>query len=321
MRQIEILRWRKPCLLWLAALTLCCCQGTPGTDPDEWTDNLPPHGAVPLRISGANAGGIVTRATDGRTELTDGGVIGLFLRESENYIAIRNRQFTYATPFWAAADGQVLLSEKLATLAAYYPFREVQANPLELRCQAYNTSDDLYYYHFQANKTDASVVLNMNRIYALIRFRWRAQTGSDAYMGDGTITAFGFRASGVVPRAEFDLFTGQFLSAEGVDNYPFVFACPTDMKLGTTAKPTDIPYLMVPAALTGEIVITATIDGKSIATNVSAQRLCGVTRKLVAGTRYDIELVMEPTGVKIGNVVAENWQDKTVGGDAGYETQ
>ena len=182
------------------AFLLGICSGCSQQEQENGPGGAGDGHPVALRIGGVSAGGIVTRSQN--TLLEDpGDKIGLFLQGSADYNPIRNREFTYDSPFWTSADGLVMLTEQPAVLAASYPYREGQTTTQELRTQEYDLRDDFLYCRFSANKRDASVVLNMKRAYARLCFRLSPQTGDNAYTGEGKTDEFRFTANGVVLRA------------------------------------------------------------------------------------------------------------------------
>lgn len=310
----------------IAALLLALCSGCSQTEQEDGTSAAGGTGGavdsqpVALRIGGVSAGAVVTRSQN--TLLNDpGDKIGLFLQGSDHYDAISNREFTYATPFWTSDDGLVMLTDQPAALAATYPYRDGQPTLQDLRTQEYDSRDDFLYCRFAANKRDASVVLNMTRAYARLCFRLRPQTGDNAYTGEGVIDEFRFTASGIVLRAQLNLFSGVLTSEEPQADYTFVSVKNRGKKF-TANTPLEVSFLAVPAVLTGDITVEAVIDGKRVSAGVSATRLCGVTGRMVPGTSYDINIVMNPSGMTLGQVSTQQWTEFPVRGAGGdYEME
>lgn len=308
----------------IAALLLALCSGCSQTEPEVVIDETGTGGTgdspVALRIGGVSAGAVVTRSEN--TLLTDANdKIGLFLQGSPDYAPISNREFTYATPFWTSDDGLVMLTDLPAALAATYPYRDGQSTVQELRTQEYDPQDDFLYCRFSANKRDASVVLNMIRAYARLCFRLSPQTGDNAYTGEGKIDEFRFTASGIVLRAQLDLFSGALTSEAPQADYTFV-SVKNRGKRFTAAAPLEVSFLAVPAVLTGDITVEAVIDGKRVSAGVSATRLCGVTGRMVPGTSYDVNIVMNPSGMTLGEVNTQQWTEFSVRGAGGdYEME
>lgn len=309
----------------IAALLLALCSGCSQTEPEDATGGAATGGAgdsqpVALRIGGVSAGAVVTRSQNTLLN-TPGDKIGLFLQGSADYDAISNREFTYATPFWTSNDGLVMLTDHPAALAATYPYRDGQSTVQDLRTQEYDSRDDFLYCRFAANKRDASVVLNMTRAYARLCFRLRPQTGDNAYTGEGVIDEFRFTASGIVLRAQLNLFSGALTSEEPQADYTFVSVKNRGKKF-TADAPLEVSFLAVPAELTGDITMEAVIDGKRVSAGVSATRLCGVTGRMVPGTSYDINIVMNPSGITLGQVSTQQWTEFPVRGAGGdYEME
>lgn len=302
------------------AFLLGICSGCSQQEQENGPGGAGDGHPVALRIGGVSAGGIVTRSQN--TLLEDpGDKIGLFLQGSADYNPIRNREFTYDSPFWTSADGLVMLTEQPAVLAASYPYREGQTTTQELRTQEYDLRDDFLYCRFAANKRDASVVLNMKRAYARLCFRLSPQTGDNAYTGEGKTDEFRFTANGVVLRAQLELFTGTLTGETPQTDYTFVSVKNRGKKF-TADVPLEVAFLAVPTVLTGDITVEAVIDGKHVSTSVSATRLCGVTGRMVPGTSYDVNIVMNPSGMSLGQVSTQQWTEFPVSGSGGdYEME
>lgn len=301
------------------ALLLGLSSGCSRQEQEGWTDGTGDNRPVALRIGGVSAGAVVTRSQSTLLN-SPGDKISLFLQGSAGYAPIRNREFTYSTPFWTSPEGLVMLTDRPASLAASYPYREGQTATQDLRTQEYAPQDDFFYCRFAANKRDASVVLNMHRAYARLCFRLSPQTGDNAYTGEGIIDEFRFTAGGIVLRAQLDLFTGVLTGETPQADYTFV-SVKNRGKRFTVADPLEVAFLAVPAVLAGDITVEAVIDGKHVGTSVSATRLCGVTGRMVPGTSYDINIVMNPSGMTSGEVSAQQWTEFPVRGTGDYEME
>lgn len=302
-----------------AALMFAVCSGCSRQEQEGMPDRTDDSRLVALRIGEVSTGAVVTRSQHTLLD-SPGDKIGLFLQGSADYEAIRNRQFTYDTPFWNSDEGLVMLTDKPAALAATYPYREGQPTVQDLRTQEYDPRDDFLYCRFAANKRDASVVLNMNRAYARICFRLSAQTGDKAYTGEGKIDEFRFTVSGIVLRAQLDIFTGALAGEAPLTDYTFVSVKNKDKRF-TADTPLEVAFLAVPAVLTGDITVEAVIDGKQAGISVSATRLCGVTGRMVPGTSYDVNIVMNPFGMSLGQISTQQWTEFPVRGTGDYEME
>lgn len=302
-----------------AVLMFALCSGCSRQEQEEMPDGTGDSRPVALRIGGVSAGAVATRSPNTLLN-SPGDKIGLFLQGSADYEAIRNRPFTYDTPFWNSGEGLVMLTDKPAALAATYPYREGQPTVQDLRTQEYDSRDDFLYCRFAANKRDASVVLNMNRAYARLCFRLSAQKGDKAYTGEGKIDEFRFTASGIVLRAELDIFTGALTGEAPLPDYTFV-SVKNRGKRFTADAPLEVAFLAVPTVLTGDIAVEAVIDGKLAGISIAATRLCGVTGRLVPGTSYDINIVMNPSGMTFGGVGTQQWTEFPVRGTGDYEME
>lgn len=301
----------------LLVLSACSDEGCPGL-PGKADDMQ-----VPLRVAGATAGngiGVQTRA-DSRTELTSGS-IGMFLKEdtANGYAALTNLRLTYGTPFWQT-DEQILLSDALAVLAAYYPYNASRVNPVMLHCQRYSAGEDLHYVNFRANNEMSDVTLNLSRIYSRIVFNFKGDT---SYIGAGKVTAIHFDGVGITPVAMLDMLDLSVQDLGGsVRNVlnPFtglhvaeISGFDTQFMAADPAKKTA-DCLMIPYQLLGDIAFTVMVDGLAMEGKVTAEQLCGAGGILMEGVKYEINITVKLTRLEIGSISKTEWEPVDVDGD------
>lgn len=292
-------------------LVLCSCSGEslpelPGKADGQW---------MPLRVAGASAGigvGVQTR-TGGRTELTTGSRIGMFMKEDTGggYGALTNRCFTYGTPFWQA-DEQILLGEQDATLAACYPYVAGRVNPVVVSSQRYVTGEDLHYVNFRANKDASAVTLDLARVYSRLVFNFKADVN---YAGNGKVTAIRLAGNGIVPVAKLDMLDTAVSNPGGSVRDVLVpltgfsvaeFTGFTTQFTSTTADTADC--LMIPHLLQGDITLTITVDGRAMTGKVAATLLCGASGVLTEGVKYEVNISVSPLeGLVIGTIKTTDW--------------
>lgn len=265
---------------------------------------------VPLQVASATAG-VQSRADD-RTVLNSGR-IGVFLKEDavNRYGAITNLEFTYATPFWQT-NKQILLGDQLATLAAYYPYSGSQVNPVVLKAQPYNINNDFYYINFQANNQTAPITLDLSRVYSRIVFNFKADP---TYLSQGRVTAIRLEGNGIVPVATLDMLDGTVrLPSKSVRDIllPVTNLNRVEMD-GLTTQFTSsvagtVDCFMIPHLLDGEINITITADGKKKTGKVTAEQLCGISKTLTEGVKYQVNIsIRQLEGLVIQSIKTADW--------------
>lgn len=298
----------------------CSGDRLPGSDePASEVAGRP----VPLQVAGATTGnglGVETRADAGRTELT-WGRIGIFLKAdaANGYEAVTNQAFNYGVPFWST-EPQILLGNAEASLAAYYPYGEEKTAPLLLRSQCYSEEEDLHYVNFRANKAVSSVTLNLSRIYACLACEFCTPVGTQAYKGEGKVTAIGLEGEGIIPVATLDLFA-QNVSGTGIRSLIDPFAGAYGVRMAgfttqfTAGSPGMAECLLIPTRAQGVIRFTATVDGAEMTDEIAAETLFGTGGYLMEGVRYAVRLTVRPTGLAVSVLGTSEWEPTQVEGD------
>lgn len=299
------------CFLLLATAFYSCSQEEPMRSGSEERKELP----TPLRVGSAGRGGIATRA-DGDTQLLDQPTdrIGIFLMadEKKGYQAVSNKLYTYATPHWES-EGNLMLAGETAQLAAYYPYDAKGSNPALLVSQVYDAGKEFYYLPFTANNTNSTINLNLRRAYALLRFNCikgidETGTGQGTYIGEGKITAFGFTAP-LLQVGMLDLFTGKV--NESVQAPITLSYNGAPFTAGSTAAPTKVDFLVIPSdmsAFTDDMTFDLMADGKEMKNGrLALTALCGDDKKLLEGTKYEINITLRPSGLEVDEVKIEDW--------------
>lgn len=247
--------------------------------------------------------------------------IGVFLQaDPDNGYKepVNNKEYTYGVPIWTS-EPHLMLDEKSAQLAAYYPYNSNGYAPTEvmLTSQAYAADREFYYQPFNASRISSSFHLKLRRAYSLVRFNVFAgeagtdtDTGKGAYLGDGKVTAFTFTAP-LTSIGTLNLFTG----AVTVVNANVSFSVGSAFTAGTPATPYKLDYLIVPTDLSGlseenaKVSFTLTVDGKLMQGSVTAAAFFGTDKRLVEGVKYEVNIVIRPTGLEVGTLLLQNWEE------------
>lgn len=296
------------CFLLLAAALFSCSQEEPVKSGSDGGKAIP----APLRVGSAGKGSLATRA-EGDTKLLDKETdrIGIFLMadEANGYQAVSNKLYTYSTPFWQS-KGQLMLAEEPARLAAYYPYDANGTNPALLVSRVYDADKEFYYLPFAASYITSTIHLNLRRAYALLRFNFIIGTGEDnkgAYTGDGNITAFSFTAP-LLQAGTLNLFTGKVnepVQAQATLNYGTPFTA------GSTAAPASVDFMVVPSDMAAytDMTFALTADGKEMKSGkLALTSLCGSEKKLLEGTKYEVNVTLRPTGLEVEGLKVQEWE-------------
>lgn len=308
----------------LASLSACSREESPGRDGARSSEPKPLQVAGAATGSGLNTGlGTQTRADDRQT--LEAGSIGIFQKQDDakKYKALNNLKFDYGTPYWFT-DEQILLTDEMATLSAYYPYATNKSNPVMLLSQRFADAEDLCYVNLTANNAVASVTLDLCRVYSRIVFNFARGTDADAYTGQGKVTAIRIDGEGIIPVATLDLFdlrspVGGTSVRDVLD--PFTGNYGVEIKGFTTQFTPDksdvADCLMIPALLKGNISFTATIDGVPMKGKVTATQLCGASDILTEGTQYGINITVRPTRLELepSSITRQQWDEDPVDGD------
>lgn len=237
-----------------------------GNGSSEQTPYLSILGAGLREASGTS--GLVTRADATEKELllnASGDQIGIFLQADPDngYEAISNKKYTYGTPVWTS-DSHLMLEEKSAQLAAYYPYETNGVTPTKviLTSGQYNKANEFYYLPFKASRISSSFRLHLRRAYSLVRLNLYVgeedkATGKGAYTGDGKVTAFRFSAP-LNSLGFLNLYTGEVNPAGG--NMGVNFEENSGFTAGTKAVPYILDYLIVPTDLSTPVVLSTSGD-------------------------------------------------------------
>lgn len=266
---------------------------------------------APLCVGSAGKGGIVTRAEgDGKLLDQETDSIGIFMMADgvNGYQAVGNKLYTYSLPFWQT-EGQLMLGEESATLSAYYPYDVYGTNPVMLVSRLYDADKEFYYSPFTASYYTSTIHLNLRRAYALLQFNFiigTEENNKGAYIEEGKITAFSFTAP-ILHTGTLNLFTGKVnetVQTEITMNYNTAFIA------GSAAAPASLDFMVVPSDMVAytDMIFKLTADGKEMKNaKLALTSLCGSEKKILEGTKYEINLVLRPTGLEVEGLKVQDW--------------
>lgn len=296
------------CAVVIGIFFTACAQGEfPANQPDGTETN----GALNILGVSLNTGVETRTAEPDRTLNGATDRIGVFRKadDANNYTAVNNRLYTYATPFWQTTE-QLLLNRTPVRLSAYYPYSEDRtSNPVLLRSQLFETAQDLCYAPFDASSGTSSVSLRLVHAYSRIKFNFTrdASLTTAGIVSRLTVTGIGIRSV-----AQLDLFDA---TDAAITDLPEVVPGVDFDLSGWAADAKKIPLvvdgLFVPGTLTGEISLTVIVDDVEKKGRVTATALCGASGQLLAGKIYEVNLtVKEEKALAIDGIkVTSGWDD------------
>lgn len=296
------------CTVMTVILLASCTQADLSADRESGKDI---NGA--LSITGVRLNRGVETRSDEPDRTLNGATdrIGVFQKAdaANNYAAVNNRLYTFATPFWQTEE-QLLLNKTSARLSAYYPYSEGRtSNPVLLRSQLFETAQDLCYAPFDASSGTSSVSLRLVHAYSRIKFNL---TRDASLTTAGVVSRLTVTGTDIRSVAQLDLFDA---TDAAITDLPEVVPGVDFDLSGWVADAKKIPLvvdgLFVPGNLTGEISLTVIVDDVEKKGRVTATALCGVSGQLLAGKIYEVNLtVKEEKALVIDGIkVTSGWDD------------
>jgi len=248
-------------------------------------DQVKPGGeSVALSVGQVKAAQLKTRST---TAVTSGN-IGVFL-SGTGYTTKTNVMYSYGT-LWTTTDPLYLMSDP-ATICAYYPYSSgiTDATAVPLSSQLYSTTADLCYAtNTNKSKVSPNIDFVMSRAYARLTL---SITHEESYTGACTISNVTLANAGICTSGSLNISTGT-LSSTTVGTVSLPLSTNITVAANTTSS---IQVLMVPVAtaMTGNVMVSFTVDGVVCSSTISANSL----PTLEVGTNYIINASMGKTGL------------------------
>ena len=250
--------------------------------------------------------------------------IGFFRKAdaANGYDTKDNIKGTYvaATATTAAAWQPVTdiwLNSHNATVAVYAPYDAGQNTAAALTLTAAvrpadGTKDIWYARVTDANFKNASLSLTLTHVYArcIVSVKRAA-----SYLPDAQITALSLAGTGIYSGATFKLLeTVPYDYSGGTPGFtPSGFPAKT-LNAATASVTYDL--LLIPAPLSGDIVLSLTVNGYEMKRTIAASAFSG---SLGAGKQYTVNVTLRP-GELDASVTVEQWSRVSIdGGTATYE--
>lgn len=264
---------------------------------------------------------VSTRAA-GITGILTTSEIGFFMAENTtaHYAAVSNRKGTYkGTPPTWKPDTDIWLNNMEASLAVYYPYDPAQPTiggvlnlTAGLRANTTGMDRDLWCAAFKANSRTEDINLVLKQLYSRLTVTF-VKSAAKPYTGTAQLTKV--KLDGVYASATYNP-TEKIYTPAGTE----ITAGGLSLVIGeaTAANPVQTDLLLIPnAILTGDITLTATVDGKDMAMKITKEKLSGA---LVAGKQYTLTVILLPTGLQLSSLKTTDWDNSPTGitGDATF---
>jgi hypothetical protein len=244
----------------------------------------------------------------------DGASLGLFVTSGSlgtpynSVTANNNVQATLVGSAWSLSPG-VFLSPAPATVYGYYPYSSAVINGNSVPVEHTTQTDYLFGTHTTGqatiNSSNPQVNLTMKHALSLLQFKFSKANytgagiiskieitntvGKTALFSEGTMNI----TTGIVTKT-----AGKNASATVSPNYTIPVVASSDEN--TCPKLLVMPVSSL--AVTGEINILFTIDGKVYSYNLSAGTAWA------SGTKYTYTVILSGSELQVGTVVIEEWK-------------
>jgi uncharacterized protein (TIGR02145 family) len=308
--------YRKIVLCGMLLLFAACDPGGTGEDDEDGT----PLSIASVTQSGSSSG-VSTRST------TYTGNIGIFRLAGDNYVgSVSNAKYSYNTTTgkWEAASDIIYLTKNTATLCAYCPYSSTteyaNGTAVTLTSQEYAAAKDLCYETDVSASSTQSATFALNHAYAKITF---TLTRSSTYPANGAcaVSNISIANTGIVNTGSLNMTTGAYTqSSTGTAvSYAPTANSATPTTLATTgiasggSATTSVLMAPVTTAMSGNLTLTFTVDGKTMSTTLSLATYTGLTT-LAANTNYSIAITINGTALSVGTVtINTGWTNVSSG--------
>lgn len=308
------------CLLLLAALAGC----SGGDDSGVPQAGSP---AVPLQIGKA----VLAMAPSTRAviekEVPAGSVMGVFRREDTDYNQVSNEPYLLNGTQWEPVnpDMAIGLRNAVSQLGAFYPFGVLPARGIKvtLTARLWAADKEAYYAPFTASSLSATASFTMKHVYSRVSVRFK-RDNINFPNGTGKVTTFAMQGTGIYTNALLDVTKALNESpfsdydTRGVSVTGFTRTATLKGAADATDQSDCVDLLMVPNALSGDMTLTATVDGKEMSLKLAAAKFGG---KLEAGKRYNVVVTIRGTALWVNSIQFAGWDETPIGGDIDSEFQ
>lgn len=304
------------CLVLLCLCAACEQEDTAAVAPV-------PEAKCPLTVSGlyttkadaampdaAMLSGVTRAAT--AEALPTSAVIGFYLKAAagSGVDDLVNKQSKYdaTNNWWMPVGDTIWLSKATHQAAVYYPYKATYATKLLPLTRSLRTDDtaDLWSTRFKANGKTENTGLTLTQIYSRLTLTFVKHADAD-YTGPAKLTALTLSGPQLYASGTFDVLD----SVYAYTGSPTPFTRTGDSQTVTGTDPTAtgaVRYdlLMLPhATLTGDITVTATVDGKPMKITLPKEKLSG---KLAPGKQYKATIRLKPKALMVSSISITDWE-------------
>lgn len=243
------------------------------------------------------------------------GQVGFFMGADNGYIPAHNRPGTYTNGAWSPTN-QLWLSNNVATLAVYYPYKSFGTTKAEIPLAAsLRTSDanDISAAKFTANNQSTISSVTMTQVYS--RLVIKVIKSSDYTGGAGKWTAVTLEGNQVYTSGVYNPIAETYTGTKAKFS-PAGFS----KTLGISSSASDVAsvdMLLIPdVTMTGNLTIGLTVDTRPLQATISSLP----EGRFAPGKVQTIVLTVSPLGLIINQVTTTDWKDAS-GGNVTIETE
>jgi hypothetical protein len=259
---------------------------------------------IPLKIESLMFSGVSLRST------LSSGNIGVYRLAGTGYSETKNNvHYTNTGSGWTVATGvtPIYLTKNSANLCAYYPYSSnaEYANggtAVTLTSQEYATSKDLCYKTNVTASSTQSATFTLSHAYAMLTF---TLTRGSTYPKNATcaVSNISIANAGIISAGTLNMTAGSYATTTlGSVTYD---AGITGIASGSSVT-TSVLMIPVTTAMSSNIMLTVTVDGKPMSTTLSISTLA-------ANTNYSIPITINGTALSVGSVTfTTGWTIQTV---------
>ncbi len=231
--------------------------------------------------------------------LSQGSAVGVFLAGDNGYTPLNNVKYSFDKNW--SSENPVELGTAVPTICVYYPYDPslMDGTAVPLASQQYSPGADFCYGFINSStRSTTPLSFSLNHAYAQMTL---SITRDAAYRGPCAISGVSLSNVGLNAFTRLNLFTGVYHSATGVVAFnPQI----SGVEAGQSAR---VVALLVPVstAMSGNLVITLTVDGVPLSTNVDVVQNSLST--LEAGKNYQGTLSVQPADTQVNTVTIKGW--------------
>lgn len=293
-------RINKLCRLFPLAglcLTMASC-----TAPEE--AGMPSSRSVALEIGSIG----IPEQPASRAAVTTGS-IGIYVAGNSYYSQLENRQGTYngSTGKWTPASS-IWLNDKDATLVVVWPRQGASSFPLTAK--EWTASEDI----FAGTRSDVNnrngdnlTFNNLKPVYTRLKI---TLSKKNTYTGPGEWTKLVLSGANLYQQGTYNPLPDNVTAQSGA-GYTQNFSPPKNIDGGTI----DLRLLPV-AALTQDLKVAMTVDGKEMSVTVPRDKFNGT--KMERGVSYTLAIMVSTVGISVQSLEYTQWE--TVSGETSGNT-